>query len=400
LKERIKKEVEMTEHLGKQLHIYVLASPLTARFMMLWRAKQKLNPDEKHILITDDLKIRRAHVDLILEISEEARFDLLIEAHELVGDETSFAPTRFKRFIRKTKALPVLKQIYNGLFGIKIEIEKRKYLRKKLQPLQAYSDYEKVHIYCTPECKLLPPLRLKYPHAKLDFFEHGILDYKHAKTHLAAGHTFNCVFHEEMIDHLGVEDKSSPLVLPAFSHEAFAKKLYHEISPDFRDFIQKQAERKGILIMMQVLERYSIPHHFWTVFMDHVFEKLSAEEQYFVILKPHPVQDPVVVQVLIDYFSTKDIPVRVYGFEAGEYLPVEFLYGHISSHIDCLVTPFSSSIFYLKKFFPDSTSQYVWGIDLMLAHAQKAAPNFRDSWMFLRDEILPIFGKDISQLKI
>lgn len=390
----------MTEKAEKQLHIYVLGSPLTARFIMLWRMQQKLNPDDKHILITDDLKMRKAHVDLIMEISREAKFDMFIQVHQLVGDDISFAPSGFKRFVRNAKALPILKEIYNSLFRIKVEIEKRRYLRERLQPLQIFPGHDRVHIYCTPECKLLPSLRLKYPDADIDFFEHGILDYKHVTEHLDAGHTFNCVFHEEMRDHLGVEAESSKLIRPVFPPEVFAEKTYHEVSPDFQRFIEEQSGRKGILVMMQVLERYSIPHHYWSEFMDRVLEKLSTDDEYFVVLKPHPVQDPVVVQVMIDYLKAKDIPVRVYGLEADEYLPVELLFAHLHKHIDCLVTPFSSSIFYIRKFFSDSVSQYIWGIDLVLAHAGKTAPNFRKSWEFLRDEILPVFGKEISQLKI
>lgn len=380
----------------ESLDVFIVHSPITAIIMAYWREEQQQR--NASMMVTDSLPLKSSQAELMTQIATTFAFDRIIRTHTEIEEETSFMPSVRKKVMRRLKTVQGFKQVYFFFFNMKEKRAMKVILENSLQQLGIPDGVQNLNIYCCPQCILLPAIQLKFPHAKVAYFEHGLGDYFDVENRIVEKTPFYCVLNEGYTKYLKSKGIATDVVRPAIGQNRFSQTAIGKPPQELTNFLQTHDDKEGVLLIMQSLENYDVPYIFWERFIDQALERFEQNQDYFIILKLHPYQNPETVPSLIQFFDQKDIPVFICKDPATQNLSVELLFTHIADHIHYVMSPFSSSTLYIRKLFPNHNIRYFWGIDLVLEHANKAAPIYRERWRAVRDELLPYFGEGIEKI--
>jgi hypothetical protein len=366
--------------------------------MALWRED---NPDDScvDVFVSDAQELKNSQELLLKEIADRFDFDKKIFAHNRKGEDANYKPSPRKCVMRRIKSTPIAKQGYNYFLERKNKKQHERLISEKFGELESAPDTVVSRIYACPKSQLLPALQKKYPRTPTSFFEHGLGDYIDVKQHLNGGSSFFCVLPEEFRNCVKKERIDLVGIHRAFAPERFPHHTLGKLAPGLQAFLEQHSSKKGSLVLMQPLENYSVKDDFWPAFMEAVWNRFGVEEQGFIILKPHPAQSPETTSFLEQWLTKQNLPVYVCREPASQSLNAEFLFAHMADQIGQIISPFSSSTFYIKKLYPDHELRAVYGIDLLLnEYAKRAARMYKKRWAHFRDNILPCFGQSAESV--
>jgi hypothetical protein len=123
-----------------------------------------------------------------------------------------------------------------------------------------------------------------------------------------------------------------------------------------------------------------------------------VEPSALVLIKPHPSQDMLVCEHISSVLKQHGVRSHIWDHEAARFLPLEVLFGLKMESIEAVFSPFSSSIFYLSKLFPDCATKFYYSISSIHAFSSTTPPNIRQRWIELEKLIERVYAGNAIDL--
>jgi hypothetical protein len=224
-------------------------------------------------------------------------------------------------------------------------------------------------------------------------------DYLDIFSHIKTGETFHCVFPESFRSFLSSKNQDNRFVVPTFSGKGFS-----HIALQFeRAFSQLRLARASsdapiALILTQSFEEYGVENAFWPYFLDLCLKKIPDPSTILFIIKPHPRQSTEVLQLIETYFREKDLQCQIFDVPEVRSLSVEILFQTWKDQTEWVFSPFSSSVFYLAKLYPDSHIGFHYHMKGLDAFSKSSPDFYRKRWKETEVYIREVFGNELEEL--
>ena len=311
------------------------------------------------VLITDNFFKKEALLKLIADSSEYHEWDKFLNLSRPIDDSADLKPSLRKKIMRRIKWFPLIRTVYNKLLLRAQSEYAQKYaevLREKLGDVIQ----EKVELHLLTQTALNDPLQKLFPAAKVSFFEHGMGDYFYVlKDNFGKG-DFYCVFADLLSRDLQRKQLSNEFVRSFIDADEFEKAIIFA-GRSCLEACQSiyRPEKKYILFLMDCSEIYHPPEHFWEDYVKRCLQEVERPEDFCWLVKPHPNQSNGALEKTKNYFLNSGLDVIFLDDPKFVSLSAEFLFITFKDRVDSVFTTFSSAIFYLSHFYPQTAKYYL-----------------------------------------
>ncbi len=386
--------------MDKGLRVFISSSGLSALYLSIF-AQKTASPHLDDVFLVDALSLKPSQRDLILQASGLHDYSAFIDMSRPMEEVSSMVPSKRKQLTRKLKTRPGFKQIYDFLYRFKLAREDQhliEALRSKA-PTYFASSYGEVQLHTQPVLHLNRPLQKLFDKAEVRYFEHGLGDYLDVRSRVGRGDSFYCVFAPELKAYYEKEGKDHSFIKPLLPEEGFlAKDLELEgLFPKLNQ-VKLPGEKRWVLVALQALEQFQVDPSYWDHFMQSCLKKIDKTESYSFLLKPHPRQDREITQRVREYLESKNLEVLVWDRPELRSLHMEILFGAISEKVDYVCSPFSSTVFYLSRLYPDSQIRYFYSLDSIFSFTQATPQLYIDRWKDLSPFLDEVFGHHAEKI--
>jgi len=375
------------------LRIFVTTSHISTVYMtMLARATHQSHHTD---ILTTDTGIRRKELlTLIKETAELHSWALVHDFSDAAGEAYDFNPSPLRRFIRKAKTWPIIRQFY--------DLSLSRYMKKRDQLYQAeirkafskYTEGKKVELYMMTRTYLNRPLKLLFPEAPIFYMEHGIGDYYYVLHHDTPPGKMYGVFSEPYRNYLIKEKKDASWVLdlpgkenfPAFAAELLKK--HHDTLDAGR---LPQPGKPVVFVLLEAVDMYNVDDSFWTAYLEHILKEIPNPNDYFFLLKPHPMHSKHSIEKTEAYFRKQGLEYALLGNEKLSSAAAEVLFSRWEKNTEYVFCLFSSGCFYLSQLYRDPRIKYYYSTEFMSRYIDNAPPEYYKLYLEMRpiiDQVL------------
>lgn len=387
--------------MAKKLRIFVSSSGLSTLYMAIY-GRNSYQSGQTDILFIDTLALKPSQRELIYQAAQYHSFEGVFDLSRSLEESSSQVPGRIKQLTRKFKTYPVIKPIYDWLYAYKLRQEDQQHLQELLAIAgDVFNDsYSKVELLLQPVLHINSALMTKFPQAKVRYFEHGLGDYLDWKPGRNSETTFHCVFAEELSSYLEQKGEEAPQVIPLLGEKGFAALD----SPFPQIFPQMLAASvpKGkpvVLLATQALAQFQVEAAYWDYFFDLCLTYIEQPEAVTFLLKPHPRQEPDMLARMKRFFKSKDLELIIWEDPAVKSLNLEILFDTLKEQVTHVFTPFSSTLFYLSKLYPDREIGYYYSLDSLSSFVQHTPDLYKKRWRSLNPYLKQVFGRNTIEMK-
>ncbi|MFN6037605.1 MAG: hypothetical protein ACK452_03990, partial [Bacteroidota bacterium] len=167
----------------------------------------------------------------------------------------------------------------------------------------------------------------------------------------------------------------------------FAMEKFHfRVEPHLNQF-------KGspcAIFLMDALEGYNPPVNFWTDYLEKAIASASLPKDCILLVKPHPNQSNGVMEITARWLQENKVNHFFLSEPDFVTLSVEVIFSYLKNETVCLISTFSSAIFYLAKFYPDSC-KYLLMYDFVEPYTKNAPRQYLDHFYGLKPFIEEVF---------
>jgi hypothetical protein len=331
--------------------IFLTSNHLSSLFASIISLKISDESDKNYLLI-DNAKKKEALVSLIKQCSGIGKWNGVIDASIMIEDNTDLKLTAKKKIIRKIKHWPVISNIYNLLLAnhTKKFIEKERV--ELLQLFQKNLITECDEVFLLTQTALNDSLISLFPNAKISYYEHGIGDYLYFEKFQLKG-DFYGFFADEYRSFLQKKGRDVQYCFGDFNSQDIEKAFQY-----FYPLIEKQLSsfknQKCILFLMDALEAANPDDNFWGDYLYDGLKTIENINDYLVIIKPHPNQSNGAIEKTLAYLEDNKINYVLLNYPLFVSISVEIIFTYLKEDIHYFISTFSSALFYMSKYFPDS----------------------------------------------
>lgn len=381
------------------LRIFLVSSHFSAILQSIYAASTKKEGDVD-VLMIDYPPQKKTLSELILKTSIIHAWDKEINYAPELTDVTNMRPSFTKKLTRKIKQLPVVKNIYSVLQKNYLKNFLKKYEVKIQNDLQSFKK-DHVSLHLLTKTGLNEVLIKLFPSAQLNYFEHGIGDYMYYEENKIPKGNFYCLFHKEFEAYLKELKHPNHHLIKGFLsgntfHSAVQLLEKNNIITNELELIDKT--KKIVFILIESVEIYQVPEHFWANCMDIYLKKIEHPENYTFILKPHPLQSFEAIAAIENYFSEKNLNAIMLSKNKFINIGAELIFAFFYEKTDFVFSLFSSSIYYFTKLYPTTTIQYYQGYELFKEYTKNAPKQFVDFFNSLEPIVTKVLTSDCKKL--
>ncbi len=105
---------------------------------------------------------------------------------------------------------------------------------------------------------------------------------------------------------------------------------------------------------MDALEAANPDDSFWGDYLNDGLKTIENISDYLVIIKPHPNQSNGAIEKTLAYLETHKINYVLLNDPIFVSISVEIIFTYLKDDIHYFISTFSSALFYMSKYFPDS----------------------------------------------
>ena len=337
----------------------------------------------KDILVIDRIPVRSSTVRAIKQASLLHDFDQVVDLSLDKMDDTGLQGSFRKRLTRRLKSKPGFKQLYDRLYSKLRDNQKTQWallLQEKIPALQEV--YDEVLILSQPMIRLLPSARALFPNAPVHFFEHGLGDNLDITDEMRPADRFFALFGKEF-----PVPRIEPLELNFLQHKSLLQEAFPEGDQAFDGI---PTAKPWTILALQPLEGFGVPNSYWDYFIERMCVHLLPET--VILIKPHPNQDMQVCSYVKKVLDTKGLESVLWDNQAAKFLNLEILFAFRSPLIAAVFSPFSSSIFYLSKLFPDHQARFFFSMKSLHGFTKKTPELIIERWKELDQKIDQFFS--------
>lgn len=382
------------------LRIFLTSSHLSAILQSIYAESTK-QEGYVDVLITDYPPQKKKLTELIMSTSGIHKWDKQFNYAEELKDGANLKPSFKKRFLRKFKQFPLIKNVYGLLLS--------RYMKNKLLNFERILREDFKSIKCrNVQLNVLTKTGLNevlfkiYPDAEINYFEHGMGDYMYFFQNQIRKGNFYCVFNEEFS--LFLKERSHAMSNKIYGYlqngkfEESIKKLEQSGVVKMTGDINYAIDNRTIFILMESVEIYQVPAHFWTDYIDICLSKITDPEKFTFIIKPHPSQSFDAILITKNYFEQKGLKYNIQE-QAGEInMSAEVMFYFLQEKTEYVFCIFSSSIYYLSKLYPNHKIKYYYGYDLFSKYIHNSPKQFVDIYKGVEPIIKNVLAKNCLEL--
>jgi hypothetical protein len=351
-------------------------------------AKKESREGDQNILVIDNYFKKESLIKLIYKCDEIFHWTKIIDLSEKIQDTTDLKPGLKKTILRKIKTLPVIA----GVYRMMLEKHQEKYAAEKTSELISVFNENGIidcdELYMLTQTALNSALSGVFPKSEICYYEHGLGDYYYVlqkKESAAIKGVFGVEF-DHYLESRNIKNKKSTGGIGREDFEQASSVFY----PLIQNNLNKFRGKKSVLFLMDALEGYNPPQHFWTDYLDQSLGNIDDLKDYVVIVKPHPNQSNGVIELTKNYLSEKKINFVVLEEPIFISMSVEIVYTYLKNDIKYLVSTFSSAIFYLAKFYPEN-SKFLLMYDFVEKYIGNAPKQYVSHFYGLKPLIEEVF---------
>lgn len=382
------------------LRIFLVSSHFSAILQSIYASSTKREGDVD-VLMIDYPPQKKALSQLILNTDCIHKWDLKLNYAPELRDETNMRPSLKKRLTRKAKQLPVLKGIYHKMlskhmlkfyadFEVRIKDDLSKFTK------------ESVQLNILTKTGLNDVLFKLYPHAEINYFEHGIGDYMYyAQNKIRNGNLF-CLFPNEFAFYLNsINNQNANKINGFLQGDLFFNAVQnlernHVISNE-QDLV-KLGNSSLVFILIESAEIYEVPQNYWQDCIQLYINKVDVPENYTYVLKPHPLQSFEAINAIENYFKERNLKYILLGNSKFINVGAELIFYFFASQTKYVFSLFSSSLYYFTKLYPSSKIKYYHGYKLFEQYTKKSPKQFIDIYKACEPIITNVLAKDCLEL--
>jgi hypothetical protein len=382
------------------LRIFLVSSHLSAILQSIYAASTKKEGDTD-VLMIDYPPKKTALTQLILDTKFIHNWDVQLNYAPELRDETNMKPSLKKRLTRKAKQLPLLKGIYDKMLSnhmIKFYADFEKRITEDLSKVNS----ESVQLNMLTKTGLNEVLHKIYPHAEINYFEHGIGDYMYyAQNEIQAGNLF-CLFAEEFQAYLKSINSPNENKINGFIHGDLFYKAVQNLEKNNVISNEKELQQlsgaKLVFILIESVEIYEVPSNFWQDCIQLYLSKIDVPEDYTYVLKPHPLQSFEAINAIESYFKQRGLKYILLGNSKFINVGAELIFYFFAKQTKFVFSLFSSSVYYFTKLYPSNEIKYYHGYKLFEQYTKKSPKQFTDIYKGLEPIITNVLAKDCLEL--
>ena len=348
-------------------------------------AKKLSNEGDKNFLLIDHYGKKKSLVELINTTTEIFLWDDILDFSYHLDNSIDLNPGIKKKILRKIKTFPVISRIYELLLKrhSKNYVEEMSIvLRDRFSAINLSSCDE---LYLLTQTALNETLFNVFPAARTVYYEHGLGDYYYYHQKKLKG-DFIGFFGDEFKTYTNfnnIESLSSALEFQS----ALGK--YHSFVTTQLGHLKG---KKCAFFLMDALEGYNPPISFWTDYLEVALNKAALPDDCILLVKPHPNQSNGVMEITSKWLKEKNIEHVFLSDAVFVSLSVEVIFSYLEQETICLISTFSSAIFYLSKFYP-SACRYLLMYDFVEPYTVNAPLQYKEHFHGLRVYIDRVFIK-------
>lgn len=344
--------------------IFILSNPLSALIAHQITLQYPVQGDT-YFLIDHGSRKKSFIAEIRLLLPADAK---LFNLGNEIADEADLKVGLRKRVTRRVKRLPLVKTVYNQFYKKAIrEIENS--IEEKINQIFKEKTFGKVELFLLTQTYANPVLIRKFPTAIVNYYEHGIGDYVLVSEKTGTDpNSFYGVFAKEYSE--WKKDQSG----------------IHFQSVDFPLKKSVNAKRTKVIIIFQNLEIYNLGIEFWQSYFGDIQSRLDPTDE--LILKFHPLQSESIIQFTRNYFSQTKL--KYSEIENSNCIETEFM--EISGSVKMVFSPFSSSLFYLSKFFQNDEIEFQSSIGRVSNRLHHAPIQYREQFEKSLPAMMAVFG--------
>ena len=351
-------------------------------------AKQFNRSGDKNYLLIDHYGKKASLVHLINQSNEIFPWDGVIDFSYHLSNKQDLNPGLKKRILRKLKVLPLISDVYDYFLRHHTKsyvVEMCDVVKGKIE-LAEVKDCDE--IYFLTQTALNETLQTVFPGARNVYYEHGLGDYYYFY-HRIPGGKFIGFFGQEFQK---FSNRNSVSLVKSI--QLGDGLVFDDAMQKFHHLISSRLEwlRGGAcaIFLMDALEGYNPPEHFWTDYLEMALNRSQLPHDCVLLVKPHPNQSNGVMQITSDWLKKNNINHVFLSDPEFVSLSVEVIFSYLKKEVICLISTFSSAIFYLAKFYPEKC-RFLLMYDFVKPFTKNAPKQYIDHFNGLKPLIDDVF---------
>jgi hypothetical protein len=375
------------------IRVFLASSHLSAVFQALYAKKTK----ETHfidVLMIDSTFKKESLVRSIFETQEIYNWNYVLDFSTRLADNQSIRTGIRKRFLRRVKHLPLLKNIYVKLLN-KHEEKHAEFLKQKI--IEQFNEkninnLNHVKLFMLTQTILNRGLIAAFPNASINYMEHGTGDYFYVSKLKTDFENYFCAFDIGFKNYLSkrnstIEQKVKPY-LDKKDFEISFKTIAHQSA----EITTLDITKKYVLILLDAFECYEPEKRFWSDFIDRCLQEVQQKSEYVFLFKPHPNQSNESIEISLNHIKTLNINFRVLNSKGTASFAVESLFVSLPKAIHYVFTTFSSALFYIAKYYPEDANYYIL-YDFVKPYTHNSPKQYVEIFDGLNEMITEVFDE-------
>ena len=378
------------------IRIFVTTSHISTVYMTML-AKSTVGNDSTDILLIDTGVRRKELLTLINETAAFHQWNLIHDFSNAVDEEHDFKPSLRKTITRKAKALPGIKQVYDGMLDRYMRNRDADYQKKLEIMLEKFSPGNNtVELFLMTQTYLNRPLLKLFPDASINYMEHGIGDYYYVLDNQTPKGNMFCVFSKPYKKYLSSVNIKNDWVLDLPGKNSFpelAKKLLEQHKEILQTEPLPLPEKPIVFLLLEAVDMYNVEDQFWTDYLDHILKELDNPGEYFFLLKPHPMHSKHSIEKTENYFKKIGLDYFILRNENLSSASAEILFSRWKDNTEYVFCLFSSSCFYLSQLYSGSKIKFYYSTAFMSKYISNAPPQYYKLFVEIRPLIEQVFAE-------
>jgi hypothetical protein len=358
------------------VRIFVCTSQINALYMILY-ARHTAQPGHKDVLLLDSVPKRQGLIDLLLSSDKLYPWTRMIDLSIPVAQEGEVAPGLRKKLTRRLRERALVKPVYN--FLLKRHLAKRSAAEKRLILDKLSGLGEVTELNLLTQTMANDSLRAMFPHAKVNYFEHGIGDYLFV-TQMKPPFDYYCLFADSFRNYLDQKNIPSGFVKAVPGSEQFAQLAREALdkNPD-RDKIVSAVSTPGkkVIIFLESMETVHVDDAYWTDYLDLCIAQVPNPKDYLFVLKPHHNQSARALKISADHISqVRGLRTLIVQDSVCFNTSIEVLNQLWNDSSEYAFSTYSSGLFYISRLYANPRVKYCYAYDFFRKYMKRTPRHF------------------------
>ena len=387
---------EVTAAGSAMVRVFICTSHISSLYMSL-HARATWKAGMRDVLLIDTGLRRTSVINAILGTTKLHQWSIVHNFSARLADDRSFKPGWRKRLTREWKNSKLVRPVYGWLLQSYLQRRDARFrpvLHDVLHPVT--DNGAPIEVFAHTETYLQRPLLQLHPYATIAFFEHGQGDYIHILSGNKPRGPLHALFaapYRRFLEERGVASEWVRPLLIGDDFPSIANDLLRSLPAAGVSTAEPATGRILVFILLEAVDMYQVPSSFWGAYIDHVLAAIEEPRRYHFLLKPHPSQSPISLQMTLARCSERGISFTVLDAPEHQGIAAEILFARWSDrteHVFCLV---STACFYLSQLYRDPRIKYHYSTTFFERWTGDAPPQFKR----LFSEMKPLITKVLAE---